>query len=69
MEGRYSREAQQLMSWAVEENNRIKASHILKAAQSLELRYRENHRSIVDDLYTRPSVTLISPRTGSSVQR
>jgi hypothetical protein len=43
MQTYYSSEALDMDQWAREENNRVKASRIFKAAQSLEQRYRDNH--------------------------
>jgi hypothetical protein len=66
----YSREALEMDKWAREVTNRLKASRIYKVAQSLEQRYRDNHKSEVNDPYRRPAVHPGKPPSnGSSVQR
>lgn len=57
----YSRTALELMMWAREENNRLKASRIAKVAQSVEERYRKAHWEEVADPYRKPSPLLLAP--------
>lgn len=66
----YSQAALELHGWALQENNRLKATRIYQAAQSLELQYREHHKSEVNDPCTKPMFYVGKPpNTGSSVHR
>lgn len=67
MEAYYSREALYMDQWSREVTNRLKASRIYKAAQSLEQRYRVNHKNEVNDPYRRPCV--IPPKKPNQVVR
>jgi Uma2 family endonuclease len=57
-EAYYNPVALEMMYWAHEENNRIKAANIANVAQKLEDRYRKAYPS---DGYTRPSAMIPVP--------
>jgi hypothetical protein len=67
MQTYYSREALDMDQWAREENNRVKASRIFKAAQSLEQRYRAHHKPEHNEAYRLSVVIGKPPCTGASI--
>lgn len=50
----YSKAARDLADWAENVNDRFKATHISRAAQTVEERYRREHPDIVQDPYCFP---------------
>jgi hypothetical protein len=63
----YSSEALWMEQWALQESDRLKASRIFKAAQSLEQRYRDNHKGEVNDPYRRPCILM--PKKPNQIAR
>ena len=41
----YSQQAYQIARWALEENSRIKASRLMRIADTMEARYRQRNNS------------------------